>query len=100
MDVLTKHVTKALHKKDKRFNVTIAGSYRRGAAFCSDIDVVVQHPLFVDPEEDIDIAKALMQKAVDALTAGGMICNEDRLTLGPKRYSVRGDPPLPPLWLV
>ncbi len=38
------HVRKAIHKVDESIEVTIGGSYRRGAADCGDVDFIITKP--------------------------------------------------------
>ncbi|WVQ82605.1 hypothetical protein IAT38_004735 [Cryptococcus sp. DSM 104549] len=55
VDELNVRIKKALAKADPMFDFAIMGSYRRGEAVSSDVDVVIWHPSFVkrDVEENI-----------------------------------------------
>lgn len=69
---VTKHgevVRKALHKLDPTFEVTIGGSYRRGAKDSGDIDFII-----TKPDADIDyIRKLAVHQLVPKLFAAGFL---------------------------
>lgn len=88
MEKLKSALEAALADADPRFESEILGSYRRGVAFSSDIDLAIRHKKFVDAD-DVEVSKPLMIKVLDSLKAHGLIKDEDTLTSGPKKFSVR-----------
>lgn len=87
MESLREKLEECVAAADPRFECAILGSYRRGVDFSSDIDLVIRHKkLKVD---DPVLSKVLLFKVVAKLTAENLIVNEDQLTCGDKKYSVR-----------
>jgi DNA polymerase/3'-5' exonuclease PolX len=92
MDLLRSALESAVAFADGRFESSILGSYRRGVPFSSDIDLVIRHELFIDAD-DAEVSKPLMFKIIQSLTEAGLVKEEDALTRGPKKYSVRAATP-------
>lgn len=88
MDLLRAALESAVASADDRFESTILGSYRRGVPFSSDIDLVIRHELFVDAN-DAEVSKPMMFKIIESMKENGLVKDEDALTHGPKKYSVR-----------
>lgn len=87
MELLKSALEKALHKADPTFESEILGSYRRGVAFSSDIDLAIRHKSFVEGEDNAT-SKPLMLAVIATLEKMRLIQPEDQLTSGPKKFSV------------
>lgn len=87
MEKLHEALDTAVKSADPKFQSAILGSYRRGVAFSSDIDLVVRHKAF-DDADDLELAKKFMTKLITQLEKDGLVCEENAFTNGPKKYSV------------
>lgn len=88
MDKLSAALDTAVKSADPKFQSAILGSYRRGVAFSSDIDLVIRHKDF-DDADDLVLARTFMEKLITQLEKEGLVCEENAFTNGPKKYSVR-----------
>lgn len=87
MEALSTAVSSVLASFDPTLENEILGSYRRGVAFSSDIDMVVRHKSFVDGD-DADASKEWMERIVEALGKEKLVKEENLLTNGVKKFSV------------
>ena len=87
MNKLSAVLDASVKSADPKFQSDILGSYRRGVAFSSDIDLVIRHKAFNDAD-DLELAKKFMKKLITQLEDDGLVSEENAFTNGPKKYSV------------
>ena len=81
-------VSKAAASLDPAIKVTVCGSFRRGAATCGDIDILITHPKFT---EAVDKAHSDAERhnplpsLVASLKKGGLLT--DTLGMGHQKFS-------------
>eukprot|EP00658_Telonema_sp_P-2_P041733 TRINITY_DN29882_c0_g1_i1.p1 TRINITY_DN29882_c0_g1~~TRINITY_DN29882_c0_g1_i1.p1 ORF type:complete len:261 (+),score=59.06 TRINITY_DN29882_c0_g1_i1:167-949(+) len=71
-------VQTAIAKVDPSLTACAAGSYRRGAAFCGDVDVLIMS------DQTRPSNRCILQQIVDALVVSGVVT--DNISLGPRQY--------------
>jgi len=71
-------------KLDPDFILTVCGSFRRGAQFSNDIDILVTHPKFLSTTKAH--SKGWLEKIVNRLVSTGFIT--DILGFGPSKFMV------------
>lgn len=75
---LSENVASAIHTLHSGITLEVCGSYRRGAADCGDIDILLTHP-------DATIGATLLQSAVQRLHDRGVL-TDDLSTGSPSKY--------------
>lgn len=82
---LEKKIKKAVSAAGRGFQMEILGSYRRGSAFCSDVDLVIRHERYATKDQT-DEGKELLGKIVDQLVEHGLVKPEHQLARGASKF--------------
>lgn len=81
MQALEKRIVELCHHIDKKYIITICGSYRRGASESGDIDILITHPDFSSNEGK---KPELLKEVVAKLEKSGLVT--DQLSLGTTKF--------------
>ena len=82
VEEISKLVKQGIKEVDTRINYTVCGSYRRGAATCGDVDVLITHPEYTSQSTDSKCRSAL-KLVVEKL---GSSLLTDTISLGETKY--------------
>lgn len=82
---LEKEIKKVVSAAGSGFQMEILGSYRRGSAFCSDVDLVLRHKKYATKNQKEEGEKLLSQ-VVDQLEKHGLVKPEHKLASGASKF--------------
>lgn len=86
---IEKFVKKAIAELDRRYIITICGSYRRGKAESGDIDVLITHPSYNSKDKESKHKSSLLKSVVDCLVEKKLIT--DTISQGGAKFMVNLD---------
>lgn len=82
VEEIFKLVEQGIKEVDTRIGYTVCGSYRRGAATCGDVDVLITHPEYTSQSTDSK-SRSVLKLVVEKL---GSSLLTDTISLGETKY--------------